>query len=76
MLVSVEEFPGRGHPPEEVRPFQDKHFRAALGQHIRGNQTVVTCPDDDRVVVRHADSFGGDPWTERTMSYLTYLRQW
>ena len=55
VLVSVEEFPGRGHPAEEVRPFQDKHFRAALGQHVRGDQTVVACPDDDRVVVRHAD---------------------
>ena len=37
VLVSVEEFPGRGHPAEEVRAFQDKHFRATLGQHIRGH---------------------------------------
>ena len=76
MLVSVEEFPGGGHAAEEVRAFQHKDFRAILGQHIGGDQTVVTRPDDDRVIVGHADSFGGDPWTERTMSYLTYLRQW
>ena len=76
MLVPIEEFPSRGHPAEEVRAFQDKHFRAALRQYIRGHQTVVTCPDDDRVIVRHADSSDRDPSTERTMSYLTYLRQW
>ena len=55
VLVSVEEFPGRRHPPEEVRSFGDKDFRATLRQHIGGNQTVVACPDDDRVIVRHAD---------------------
>jgi hypothetical protein len=76
VLVSVEELPGRSHPTEEVRAFQDKDFRATLSQHIRGNQTIVTCPDDDRVIVRHADSSGDDLQTEGTMSHVTYLRQW
>src|SRR5947209_5532961 len=76
VLVSVEELAGSRHAAEEVCPFQDKHFRAALGQHVGGDQAVVARPDDDRVIVRHADSSGDDPLAERTMSHLTYLRQW
>ena len=56
VLVSVEQFPGGGHAAEEVRAFQHKDFRAILGQHVGRNQTVVTRPDDDRVIVRHAGS--------------------
>jgi hypothetical protein len=62
-----------------VRPFQDKDFRAILGKDVGGNQTVVARPDDDRVVVRHAE-LPPDPVVimrfDRTMSHLTYLRQW